>query len=85
MDLQTLVNYATHGVGSDRKLRWQFSVLLRQMPATGGEPYLKIIVKVFGMRALVGHTGQKFLQKERLSYPMENGELCFTSRIAHNT
>ena len=47
--------------------------------------YLKIIVKVFGVSALVGHTGQKFLKDERLSYTAEKGDVCFASCIAHST
>ena len=79
------MNYATRGVDNDKKLRWQFSVLLRHTPASVGEPYLNRTVRVFGPRALVGHTGQQCYERRKAQLP--NGErrlVFFTSRIAHN-
>ena len=62
MGLHELATLASDGAEDLSKLRWQFSVLIRR----SSKPCVTLwqrIVKVFGVRAVVGHTATLFLEK----------------------
>ena len=56
MTVAQLAQLASDGTEDLTKTRWQFSVLIRTSRGTRGETWWERIVKVFGTRAVVGHT-----------------------------
>ena len=52
------------------KIRWQFRVLLRIGVGKRHETWWNRIVKVFGLRAVVGHTAVGLFEHDRLMMPL---------------
>ena len=55
MTISQLAQLASDGTEDLTKTRWQFSVLIRTSQGQRGETWWERIVKVFGIRAVVGH------------------------------
>ena len=66
MTVAQLAQLASDGTEDFTKMRWQFTVLIRTGHGKRGETWWGRIVKVFGIRAVVGHTAVGFLEDDRL-------------------
>ena len=84
MKLIEMARIASDGAEDLTKMRWQFSVMIKKHVRVGATLW-EHIVKVFGARAVVGHTAVPFLEDDRLQMPAADvpSELC--ARIANNT
>ncbi|MFM7984713.1 MAG: hypothetical protein ACKPKO_35860, partial [Candidatus Fonsibacter sp.] len=72
LSLDYLANIASGGTEDKTKLRWQFCVRLQKRPAHSIASFLERIKGVFGIRAVVGHTGMPFLEDDRLMASARN-------------
>ena len=70
MTLAHLAQLASDGAEDLTKTRWQFSVLIRTGLGKRGATWWERVVKVFGIRAVVGHTAVGFLEDDRLLIPL---------------
>ena len=84
MTLEALVRIASDGTEDLTKMRWQFSVLLRRDPRPRASFWQRII-KVFGIRAVVGQPAVGFLEDDRLQVPAVNVPDEVFACITHNT
>ncbi|MFM7986493.1 MAG: hypothetical protein ACKPKO_44990, partial [Candidatus Fonsibacter sp.] len=66
LSLEYLADIASNGTEEKTKLRWQFCVRLQKRPRHSNASILDRIKGVFGIRAVVGHTGMPFLEDDRL-------------------
>ncbi|MFM7984836.1 MAG: hypothetical protein ACKPKO_36505, partial [Candidatus Fonsibacter sp.] len=83
--LDYLANIASSGTEDKRKLRWQFSVRLRKLAAHSNASFLERIKGIFGIRAVVGHTGMPFLEDDRLMVSARNVASMDLPFVVHNT
>ena len=79
-----LVQIAFSGTEDGSKLRWQFSVLLDQKSRPGAV-FWQRIKAVFGIRAVVGHTGMTFLEDDRLMVELADVPSADIPFVVHNT
>ena len=84
MTLAELARIASDGTEDLTKMRWQFSVMIRKGPRPRAS-FRQRIVKVFGIRAVVGHTAVGFLDADRLQVPAANVPDDAFACTAHNT
>ena len=84
MTLEELVRVASDGTEDLTKTRWQFSVLLSR-DSRPKASFWQRIIKVFGIRAVVGHTAVGFLEDDRLQVPAVNVPDEVFACITHNT
>ena len=84
MDLHELAMLASDGTDDLSRLRLQLSVLLRRT-ARPGVAFWQRIVKVFGIRAVVGHTATRCLEDDRLMWGMEGVDDDLFPCIARST
>ncbi|MFM7979268.1 MAG: hypothetical protein ACKPKO_08125, partial [Candidatus Fonsibacter sp.] len=66
LSLDYLVDIASNGTEEETKLRWQFCVRLQKRPSHSNASFSERIKGVFGIRAIVGHTGMPCLEDARL-------------------
>jgi hypothetical protein len=86
LTVSQLAYLASDGTEDMTKMRWQFSVLVRtSRGGRRGETWWDRIQKVFGIRAVVGHTAIGFLEDDRLLMPLSYVEDDVFSCITHNT
>ena len=85
MTLAHLAQLVSDGTADLTKTRWQFSVLIRTGLGKRGATWWERVVKVFGIRAVVGHTAVGFLEDDRLLKPLSYVEDDVFPCIAHNT
>ncbi|MFM7981782.1 MAG: hypothetical protein ACKPKO_20940, partial [Candidatus Fonsibacter sp.] len=62
IDTMYSANIASSGTEDKSKMRWQFCVRLLKKPPHSNATFLERIQGVFGIRAVVGHTGMPFLE-----------------------
>ena len=72
--LWELAQLASDGTEDLTKTRWQFSVLMRSVSGQRNETWWRRVVKVFGTRAVVGHTAVGFFEDDRLQMPLSHIE-----------
>ena len=84
MDLNELAMLASDGTADLSNLVWQCAVLLKR-PARPGITSWQRIVKVFGIRAVVGHTATRCLEDDRLMLGLEGVDDDMFPCIALNT
>ena len=84
MDLHELAMLASDGTENLSRLRLQLSVLLRRTARPGVTCWQRI-VKVFGIRAVVGHTATRCLEDDRLMLGLEGVDDDMFPCIALNT
>ena len=84
MRIEELARIASDGTEDLTKLRWQFSVMIRKVPRPRAS-FWQRIARVFGIRAVVGHTAVGFLEDDRLQVPAANVLDDAFACIAHST
>ena len=85
MTVDELASLASDGTEDITKIRWQFSVLLKKVGNGPSDTWWQRIVRVYGVRAVVGHTAARFIEDDRLFLRVENVEDEVFSCFAHNT
>ncbi len=70
MTLADLARIASDGAEGMTNTRWQFNVLMRTGAGKRSETWWHRVVKVLGIRAVVGHTAVGFLEDDRLLVPL---------------
>jgi hypothetical protein len=85
LTISQLAQLASDGTEDLTKTRWQFSILVRTGRGQRCETWWERIRKVFGIRAVVGHTAIGFLEDDRLLMPLSYVEGHVFSCITHNT
>ncbi|MFM7985076.1 MAG: RNA 2'-phosphotransferase, partial [Candidatus Fonsibacter sp.] len=83
LNVTDLVTIASGGTEDGSKLRWQFSVLLNHK--SKGDVFWQRVTGVFGIRAVVGHTGMQFLEDDRLMMELAGVETKDIPFVVHNT
>ena len=74
MTLGNLAQLASDGTEDLTKTRRQFSVLIRTGLVKRGATWWEIVVKMFGIRAVMGHTAVGLLEHDRLVMPLTHIE-----------
>ena len=84
MRIEEMARIASDGTEDLHKMRWQFSIMIKKHSRPRAS-FWQRIVKVFGVRAVVGHTAVGFLEDDCLHVPANNvlDEAC--ACIAHHT
>ena len=77
MTIAHLAQLASDGTEDLTKTRWQLSVFIRTGLGKRGATWWAIIVKVFGIRAVVGHTAVGFLEDDRLLKPFHTLRMTY--------
>ncbi|MFM7990407.1 MAG: RNA 2'-phosphotransferase [Candidatus Fonsibacter sp.] len=85
LTVEYLAKIASSGTEDRTKLRWQFSVRLIKQPAGRKLSFFNRIQGVFGIRAVVGHTGMPFLEDDRLMVSLESVPPSCVPVAVHNT
>ncbi|MFM7978621.1 MAG: hypothetical protein ACKPKO_04835, partial [Candidatus Fonsibacter sp.] len=80
-----LANIASSGTEDKSKWRWQFSVRLLKKPPHSNATFLERIQGVFGIRAVVGHTGMPCLEDDRLMVSAQSLSRRDVPFVVHNT
>ena len=70
LTLVELARLASDGTEDLTKTRWQFSVLMRCTSERRNETWWHRVVKVVGIRAVVGHTAVGFVEDDRFHMPL---------------
>ena len=65
MQVPEMARIASDGTEDITRMRWQFSVMIKKHVRFGTTLW-ECIAKVFGVRAVVGHTAAPFLEDDRL-------------------
>ncbi|MFM7978199.1 MAG: hypothetical protein ACKPKO_02695, partial [Candidatus Fonsibacter sp.] len=85
LSLEYLANIASSGTEDKLKIRWQFCVRLSKRPPHFNASFLERSKGVFGIRAVVGHTGMPFLEDDRLMVSARNVASMDLPYVVHNT
>ena len=85
MYIRELALIASDGTEDLTRLRWQFGVLLRTISEWRHSTWWDRVVRIFGIRAVAGHTALGFIEDDRLLKPLTYVEDDIFSCIAHNT
>ena len=85
LTVSQLAYLASDGTEDMTKMRWQLCLGQNKPRWRRGETWWDRIQKVFGIRAVVGHTTIGFLEDDRLLMPLSYIEDDAFSCITHNT
>ncbi|MFM7982953.1 MAG: hypothetical protein ACKPKO_26875, partial [Candidatus Fonsibacter sp.] len=85
IDIAYLAKIASSGTEDKTKLRWQFCVRLLKKPPHSNATFLERIQGVYGIRAVVGHTGMPFLEDDRLMVSAQSLSCRDVPFAVHNT
>ena len=84
MKTPELARIASDGTEDLTKIRWPFSVMIKKHVRVGTTLWERI-VKVFGARAVLGHTAVPFLEDDRLQVSAASVPYEVFACIAHHT